>query len=346
MAGSSTRLLGCLLLAMVIAVPSEAAHRAHRLATAASHPVATQSIDMKLLAEQVMLARDGFSPGAIDGRKGDNSEKALHAFQQVNGLPVGPLDAATAARLSQGNDAPVLGQYTIQPQDVAGPFAPPIPKDFEQMAQLPKLSYTGPRQLLAEKFHMSEDLLAALNKGQDFTQAGITITVANVGGPDAAAVAESGTHGAAAEAAASGSSSSPAAARVVVDKQARAVEVYGSDNRLIAFYPATIGSTEKPAPSGTFQIKSIVRNPSYTYNPNYAFRGQQATRPVKVPPGPNNPVGIVWIGLSAKGYGIHGTADPTTVGKTQSHGCVRLTNWDALALARLVRNGTPVAFTG
>jgi lipoprotein-anchoring transpeptidase ErfK/SrfK len=299
---------------------------------------------MRLVAEQVMLARDGFSPGAIDGHKGDNSENALHAFQEVNGLPVGPLDAATAARLSEGNDALILAQYTIQPQDVAGPFTPQIPNDFTQMAQLPQLSYTSPRELLAEKFHMSEGLLAELNQGKDFGRAGTAITVVNVGGPDAAAVAETQKHGP--EPATSGSSSPPSAARVVVDKRARAVEVFGSDNRLIAFYPATIGSTEKPAPSGTFQVRDIVRNPSYTYNPAYAFKDQQATRPVKVPPGPNNPVGIVWIGLSAKGYGIHGTADPDTVGKTHSHGCVRLTNWDALALARLVRKGTPVTFVG
>ena len=302
---------------------------------------------MQRIAEQVMLARDGFSPGEIDGQKGDNTEKALHAFQEVNGLPVGPLDPATADRLGQGNNAPVLVQYTIQPQDVAGPFSPQIPTDFAQMAQLPKLAYTSPRELLAEKFHMSEDLLAALNKGKDFSQAGTVITVADVGGPDAPVVAETQKHSASADPqAASGSSTEPAAARVVVDKRARAVEVFGRDNRLIAFYPATIGSTEKPAPSGSFEVKDIVRNPSYTYNPAYGFKGQQATKPVKVAPGPNNPVGIVWIGLSDKGYGIHGTADPHTVGKTHSHGCVRLTNWDALALARLLKKGTPVDFAG
>lgn len=336
MGGSFGRVLCCLLLAMVAATPSEAAHR----------QAAAPRVDTGLLAEQVLLARDGFSPGAIDGRTGDNTAKALHAFQEVNGLPVGRLDAATAARLRQGNDAPILGQYTIQPQDVAGPFAPQIPTDFIQMAQLPQLSYTSPRELLAEKFHMSEDLLTALNPGEDFASAGTAITAVNVGGPDAATVAETGKHGAAAVPPASGSSSPPTAARVVVDKQARAVDVYGSDNRLIAFYPATIGSTEKPAPSGTFAVKDLVRNPSYTYNPANAFKGQQASRPVKVPPGPNNPVGIVWIGLTAKGYGIHGTADPDTVGKTQSHGCVRLTNWDALALARLVKKGIEVDFIG
>lgn len=340
MRGSAARIFCCLLLATVVAAPSQAAHRR-------SAP-ASRSVDMRLVAEQVLLARAGFSPGAIDGRKGDNTEQALHAFQAVNGLPVGHLDAATSARLAQSGNAAILGQYTIQPQDVAGPFTPQIPRDFAQMAQLPRLSYAGPRELLAEKFHMSEELLAALNQGSDFGRAGTAITVAEIGGPDAAAVAAAQTHGALAKPPAlSGSTGeAPTAARVVVDKRARAVEVWGSDNRLIAFYPASIGSSEKPAPSGIFPVKNIVRNPSYTYNPAYGFKGQQATQPVKVQPGPNNPVGIVWIGLSAKGYGIHGTPDPETVGKTQSHGCVRLTNWDALALARLVRKGTPVEFAG
>jgi lipoprotein-anchoring transpeptidase ErfK/SrfK len=133
---------------------------------------------------------------------------------------------------------------------------------------------------------------------------------------------------------------------VVVDKPHHAVLVYDADNRLLAFYPASIGSTEKPAPSGRFIIRSVDYDPTYTYNPAYAFKGQHAQRKVTIRPGPNNPVGLVWIGLSAKGYGIHGTPDPHEIGKTQSHGCVRLTNWDALSLAKLVSKGTPVDFVG
>ena len=142
------------------------------------------------------------------------------------------------------------------------------------------------------------------------------------------------------------SAAGPAAAVVVVDKRQKAVLAYDAEKRLIGFYPASIGSADKPAPSGTLQVRSVARDPEYTYNPKYQFKGQTAERPVKVAPGPNNPVGIVWIGLSAEGYGIHGTPEPEKVGKTQSHGCVRLTNWDALALARLVKKGTPVQFAG
>src|SRR5262249_8899496 len=130
----------------------------------------------------------------------------------------------------------------------------------------------------------------------------------------------------------------------VVDKSEGAVRVLGSGGALIAYYPATIGSAEKPAPSGTLQVRSVSYDPTYRYDPHFQFKGQHATEPVTVAPGPNNPVGLVWIALSAKSYGIHGTPDPEKISKTASHGCVRLTNWDALALAQLVHKGTPVDF--
>jgi lipoprotein-anchoring transpeptidase ErfK/SrfK len=131
---------------------------------------------------------------------------------------------------------------------------------------------------------------------------------------------------------------------VMVDKSERAVRVLGSGGALLAFFPATIGSIEKPAPTGSFQVQSVSYDPTYHYDPHYQFKGQHATKPVEVAPGPNNPVGLVWIGLSAKSYGIHGTPDPDKISKTASHGCIRLTNWDALTLAQLVRKGTPVDF--
>src|SRR5262249_43537136 len=112
------------------------------------------------------------------------------------------------------------------------------------------------------------------------------------------------------------------------------------------FYPATVGSTEKPAPSGRLKVTGIAHNPTYRYNPDYAFKGVQAREPFTIEPGPNNPVGLVWIGLSAEGYGIHGTPDPSKISKAESHGCIRLTNWDALQLAAALARGTPVDFIG
>jgi len=320
--------------------PTLAGHAAKHSAAVAAKPAA--AFDQRVLDAEVLLDRAGFSPGAIDGRDGENFAKALHAFQQANGLPVGSLDQQTAAQLAQLSNTLALAQYTVQPSDVQGPFAPQIPRDFEKMAALERLAYHSPRQLLAEKFHMSEALLAALNPNATFDQPGAAITVANVAPmPDNPKMAARGAEG-------SGSSAQQEsrAAKIVVDKRSRAVLAFGPDNRLLAFFPASIGSAEKPAPSGDFAVRAVAYGPDYTYNPAYGFKEQKAQRPVRIAPGPNNPVGVVWIGLSAQGYGIHGTPEPDKVGKTQSHGCVRLTNWDALALAKLVQKGTPVAFVG
>ena len=168
------------------------------------------------------------------------------------------------------------------------------------------------------------NLLAALNPGQTFDRAEDKIIVVNV------------AKGALPE----------KAARVEVDKTQQTVKVFGKAQNLIAFYPATAGSIEKPAPTGTLKIISIARNPTYRYNPKYAFKGVKASEPFTIKPGPNNPVGVVWIGLTGEGYGIHGTPEPSKVSKTESHGCVRLTNWDALELASVVEKGMTVEFTG
>jgi lipoprotein-anchoring transpeptidase ErfK/SrfK len=187
------------------------------------------------------------------------------------------------------------------------------------------LSYTGPRQALAEKFHMSEQLLAVLNPGQRFDRVGTTITVADTSGPSASHPVK--------------------AARVEVDKDRQIVRLFDRSNALIGFYPATVGSEEKPSPTGTLKVTAIDHNPTYRYDPKYQFKGVHSKKPFTIRPGPNNPVGTVWITLSpGEGYGIHGTPDPSKVSKTQSHGCVRLTNWDAESVANEVSKGTPVDF--
>ena len=330
------------LFAVVMGAPSAPVWAARHSHVTAVPRKQSSEPNQAVLNAEVLLDRAGASPGVIDGHDGENFAHALHVFQQTDGLSVGPLDQETLARLQQSSNAPTLTQYTIRPEDLKGPFAPQIPQDFIEMSRLPWLGYRSPRQLLAEKFHMSESLLAALNPDARFDQAGTIITVVNVAPmPEKPKIAARSSEG-------SGSStqSGTTASKVVVDKPHHAVLVYSADNRLVAFYPASVGSTEKPAPTGTFMVRSVTYDPDYTYNPVYAFKGQKAERKVTIKPGPNNPVGRVWIGLSDKGYGIHGTPDPNQVGKTQSHGCVRLTNWDALELARIVKRGTPVDFVG
>lgn len=303
-------------------------------------------LDARLLKAQVLLDRAHYSPGVIDAREGENFQKALKAFQGANDLdPTGRIDAATWAKLTASSARDALIDYMIDESDVTGPFVRVIPKDFEKMAALDHLGYHSARELLAEKFHMSEELLSVLNRGSDFNRVGSKIVVANVAPLDtrtasAARKAQPARHRPAIAAHATGRM------RVEVNKSDQAVRVYTEDGSLLAYYPASIGSAEKPAPSGTFQVRQVEQNPTYRYDPKYGFKGQKAKRPVNVAPGPNNPVGLVWIGLSAPSYGIHGTPSPEAVSKTQSHGCIRLTNWDALSLAKLVRKGTRVDFIG
>jgi lipoprotein-anchoring transpeptidase ErfK/SrfK len=277
-----------------------------------------------LIKAQVLLDRARFSPGEIDGKPGENLDKAAAAFAKDQGLNTKGLTEEVWQKLIAASQDPILTDYVITDDDVRGPFAEKIPAKMEDMQDLPALSYRNAREKIAEAFHMSEELLSALNPGQKFERAGETIVVANVatGAPPAKA------------------------ARVEIDKSAQTLQVFDRSDKLIAFFPVTIGSPEKPAPSGRLKVTGVRKNPTYRYNPEYAFKGVRATKPFTIKPGPNNPVGAVWIGLSAQSYGIHGTPEPSKVSKSESHGCVRLTNWDALRLASAVGKGTPVDFIG
>ncbi|MHC2254528.1 lipoprotein-anchoring transpeptidase ErfK/SrfK [Bradyrhizobium embrapense] len=282
-----------------------------------------QQISASVAKLEILLDRAHFSPGEIDGKLGDNAQKALTAFAEAKGLS---FDKAVTAdlwsRLAAASEGAVIVTYTIVDADVKGPFLKKIPARMEDMKSLPALNYTSPREAIAEKFHMSEALLQALNPGQKFDKPGDGIAVANVLDPG----------------------KPPAIARVEVDKTRQTLSTFDAAGKLLAFYPATVGSTEKPTPTGTLKVTAVNKNPTYRYNPKYKFKGVRSNKPFTIKPGPNNPVGVVWINLSGEGYGIHGTGDPGKVSKAASHGCVRLTNWDAQRVAAGVAKGTPVTF--
>ena len=276
----------------------------------------------QVVKAEILLDRADASPGVIDGKVGDNFKKALTAYAQTQGLPAtSELNEAVWQALDR-DTAPALVDYTIDASDVAGPYIDTVPTDFGEMAKLKALSYTGPAEMLAERFHMDERFLKALNPDADFAKAGTSIVVANV-----SRVAIKG-----------------AIARVDVDKMHGQVRALDAQGNLVVAYPATIGSDDTPSPTGSYKVRAVVKNPDYTYNPHKNFKQGKNTHVLRIAPGPNNPVGSTFIALTKPTYGIHGTPAPEKIDKSGSHGCVRLTNWDARELANAIKKGTPVTF--
>jgi len=287
----------------------------------------------EVLATQVALDRSGFSPGEIDGRAGRNLQRALAAFQGSHQLPAtGRIDDQTWKQLSAaGGDVPPLMDYTITDADVAGPFMRDIPPKLPDQATLDALNYRTPLEALGERFHSSPALLQQLNPGATFDHAGEHLMVPNVNSS-------------------SGSASSAAAPSptsditVFVTKSTSALTIEDPSGHVLFHAPVTSGSIHDPLPIGTWKVNGVQRNPQFHYNPQLFWDAKAADGKAKIPPGPNNPIGVVWIDLDLEHYGIHGTPEPGNIGHTESHGCVRLTNWDAMRVASMVQPGTPVQF--
>ncbi|PBC20646.1 MULTISPECIES: L,D-transpeptidase family protein [unclassified Mesorhizobium] len=290
---------------------------------AAVDPSLSLGVRQDVAALQVLLDRGGASPGVIDGRFGSNVDKALAAYNQITGSNLKSTDTVgiQAALAQSGGDA--FANYTITAEDAAGPYVASIPEDYSQKAQLDRMGYTSVTEALAERFHMDENYLKSINKGLDFNRPGTIIKVANFGKLVSTPVA-----------------------RIVADKTRKEAYAYDAGGKLVAAYPATIGSSDTPSPTGIHAVSRIALDPNYTYNPNINFKQGQNDKILTIPPGPNGPVGSVWIALDKPTYGIHGTPEPSKIGKTESHGCVRLTNWDARELAKLVSPGVTVEFVG
>lgn len=278
------------------------------------------SRQVEILALQVMLDRSRHSPGVIDGYIGGNTRRAIRRYRAAQGLSAGEaIDEQLISALLQAQGGEIFRSYTIGPEDLDRRFRK-VPPSMKEMARMERVGWESPLEMLAERFHMDQELLAALNPKADFSRAGTQITVVSHGGEKI--------------------DGKPA--KIEVRKGDSSVVVLNSAGEVLASYPATVGSERFPSPNGRMQVKAVAPEANYTFDPTGREWGPDET--LVIPAGPNNPVGGIWIDLTKEGYGIHGSPDPRLIGKTDSHGCVRLANWDARELASAVSTGVEVVF--
>ncbi len=341
-------LVGALLLigAVVIALP----HILVREEPAPSPDVAAQmpaadDQPRPIMQIQVALDRLGFGGGVIDGKEGQSFTAALRGFQESRGLTKsGTLDTPTRAALAEWANIPATRIVTISADFAKGPFTPIIPRDPAAQAKLPMMGYRNLAEKLAERFHTDPATLIALNAPGTKIGAGLAIRVPNIGDAAIDPARADNADWRATLATLGVGTAQPQADRVVVDKSESVLKIFDARDRLIAQFPATMGSEHDPLPLGDWTIKGSSYNPPFHYNPDLFWDASSKHGKELLPPGPNGPVGVVWIDLSKPHYGIHGTPEPQSIGRSESHGCIRLTNWDAARLAMMVKPGMRARF--
>lgn len=327
--------------ASALVVAAVAAHAQQPRPAVAARP----PIDRGILHVQVILDKLGFGPGILDGRGGPSLVNALKGFQESRGLPItGKPDRATLRALHPHRAARPTLTLALDREAFTGPFVNPMPKDYADQAKLERMAYSRPLEKLAERFHTTPEVLAELNPGVRRIAPGTKIVV-----PGALPSSRDYPDDATPEWRATLASLNvearvPQAERIVVDKSDGVLRVEGANGKLLGLYTATMGSARDPLPLGNWKVLHVSPNPDWKMNPKILKSVSDSKAAQLIPSGPNNPVGVVWIDLSKEHYGIHGTGEPQQIGRAESNGCVRLTNWDAARVALMVKAGTPVLF--
>jgi lipoprotein-anchoring transpeptidase ErfK/SrfK len=302
-------------------------------------------IDYSILHAQVILDHLGFSPGILDGREGQSLTAALKGFQTSQGLEAsGELDPATLRALAPYASLRPTKRLTLDAATLKGPYINPMPKDPEEQAKLASLAYTRPLEKLAEMFHTTPEVLVELNPGGRAIKPGAEFVFPNALPASRDYPADIKPEWRQTLNDLNVEAKVPEADHIVVDKSDKVLRVFDKQERLVAQFSATMGSEHDPLPLGTWKINGADTNPKFHYNPKLFWDAKKDSDPAMLPPGPNGPVGVVWLDLSKEHYGIHGTPEPQTIGRTESHGCIRLTNWDAARLALMVKPGTEAVF--
>ncbi len=308
-------------------------------------PAKPVPIDRNVLHVQVILDHLGFGPGVLDGRGGQSLVAALKGFQEAKGLPItGKPDTQTMRALYPYRAARPTVTVALTPDMLAGPFVNPLPKDPAKQAELQTIGYRTIMEKLGEMFHTTPAVIMALNSPSTKLSAGTKVVFPNAlptsrdydpkFRPDWRATLNMLNVDA----------KQPQADHVVVDKSHGVLRVLDANDRLIAQFSATMGSSHDPLPLGTWTIKGSDYNPKFHFNPALFWDAKKGQKKEMLPPGPNGPVGVVWMDLSKDHYGIHGTPNPETIGRAESHGCIRLTNWDAARLSMMIKPGTKAVF--
>ncbi|WBO23633.1 L,D-transpeptidase family protein [Sphingomonas abietis] len=301
--------------------------------------------DLAIMKTQVILDHLGFSPGVIDGRAGAGLKRAIAGFQKANGVvATGEIDQRTGAALDRFNATQPVREIVLTEADLAGQFVGPIPHKEDEQAKLPSLGYSNPLEMLSERYHTTNAVLIALNSPNTPVAPGAKIKVPDVVTAGRAYPADIPEAYKQTLAGLNVDSSQPKADHLVVSKADKTLSVYDAQDKLLAQFPVTTGSSHDPLPIGTWKIMVLDYNPTFHFNPKLFWDAKKGEKSAMLPAGPNGPVGVIWMDLNKEHYGIHGTPVPENIGRTASHGCVRMTNWDAARLSLMVKPGTPAIF--